>query len=176
MKSLVVDLDGTIYNWHIPIYNKLVELDLVKDDYDTFWKDLWFKEPYQSKISELVNDPYYYTARPIEPKIVKALNKLSKEYKIYYVTQRPLHCEEATRKHLTENKLPQVENLTVLPNKIDFINQLKPDYIIDDREGVLEKVECKTKFLVTQLWNLKAIGDFTRLHSFTQLNNYLIGE
>lgn len=155
--KIVTDLDGTIFM----TYERLKEafkahfhysyslILLVRGDKLNQEEKQWVVEYFQSDVA-FNNLPPYRNA-------VAVLQSLAKKNDLYFIATRPFQFLELTSHELTQLGLP-INNFFCITRseKINFINNLNPDWIIEDEyELALEIALTKRKTIILEReWNL----------------------
>lgn len=175
MPKLMLDLDGVITDSFFKgLYLDLWCHNLVKEDYDTFWKEsVWRYNPTAQEFFK--NIPHIYFYRPPSKETVETINLLAKEYEIYYITARPKFLEYQTKKYLDTYKLPFTDNLYFSENKVSEIKAFDIDWVVEDNLSLCDKLMgiCGI-ILIRQLWNSEGWNRHVTVGYFEQLKELLL--
>jgi uncharacterized HAD superfamily protein len=130
--KLLVDMDGTWYNWHIALFNELFIHDKVTCDYYTFWKVEYKK--YSSMFWEnMIRVPFLYSTQIPNKQTLDTFAKLDECFEIYHVTARPKEMRDVTENYLERYNIPQRKNLYFESRKGLFANSIGITIGIEDQ-------------------------------------------
>lgn len=177
------DLDGVLYPWHYVAWEWYRDLtnDEGMDFYD-FWKypDGWVANNEGSYVVEaMVKNKKNYTKSPMSHYVREAVYNIANKYadKIYYITGRPTHVKDITRKYLMDSRMPQAENLYFSDEnggKLEIIKELGCDYYAEDRPKYLEILPEVTKvFAVVAPYNTYKKWDAYVVHHVMEIADIL---
>ncbi len=166
-KVIGFDLDGCLYDFYTPAYRELVDHHGVTLPFYEFWTTqgnllVEFLGMDSSLSGEFWRNflgvESLYSSSKALPEDVATLNKLSKSWIIFYLTNRPKNCELATLQWLRREGFPQINNLFVVQgSKRGLIKLLKPDYYLEDRVSNIKDLQDLTKIIVKKQFYNKEV-------------------
>jgi uncharacterized HAD superfamily protein len=168
-RTLGVDLDGVIYNWHISVY----EYHINFKNYAGSFNDFWTKE-YKNFTPEwwkyIVDIDILYSDRPPVSDCFSFLDKIVNRFEVYYITSRPECVKTTTEQYLKRYKFPFQDNLIFTKDKVNTARLLKLSYAIDDLPEQIEGLSRVTKtFMIAQPYNIDYQDKCTTVKSLTQI-------
>lgn len=171
MKTIGLDLDGVVYDYHTVTYNHLVKERNLTLKPAEFWGN--GESIYSEKVwYNLLRIPILYEKAPINDDDLDVLNYLSRSFNLVYITNRPREVEFVTRWWMKENKIPQTSNLYfVTGSKVPLILKNQCEYFIDDRLSIVKELENYTNpILVRKDWHSKEeLVDILYIRSLKEL-------
>lgn len=149
MDVLGFDIDGVLYDWHMPVYRYMVNNMQETRDYDQFWIEVATNKKAENKMlwRNIVLDLTLYNKTAVSKEIIKMVNDLSKKYEIVYITHRDEQWTRFTTwMWLKSCGFPNYDNLEMSGRpKEKSIEMYKCKYFVDDRDYVLESIKDVTK-------------------------------
>ena len=122
-KRIGFDIDGVLYPWHELIHEYFRYFHNTKQSYDDFWIEAeQSTDPDTETIMKsmaLMLD--VYEKRVVDGDIVKTLDKLDKEYDIFYITNRPDDAKFVTRQWFSRSKLPAQDNIIFVDGRCKLV-------------------------------------------------------
>jgi 5'(3')-deoxyribonucleotidase len=153
MKILAVDVDGVIAANHVEWlrrYNKDYNDTMTKDDWTTWDIHMLVKPVCGIKIYEYLKDPTLYeNIKPI-PDALETIKKLSKKYRIIYVTTTPIEVSGVKYNWLKKyNFITRIQDYVECSDK----SLIRAEYLIDDN---IDNVRTfgGVGYIFTQPWNV----------------------
>ena len=174
MDTIGFDVDGVLYDIHVPVYTELVAFHGLNESFNIFWEN--YRDYYTEKFYDsLFRISILYDKLPPVNGAVDTLNYLASKYKICYITSRPKEVESITRYWLRNYKFPYYDNVEFSKDKSIEIRQHNCKYFIEDHwnQSIVDKLSKITNLiLVSRIYN-KEIYGVPRIGSVTELNNLL---
>lgn len=139
-------LRGEVWRYGIPTDDPVVMLDAIRQRGRLFERNLCAL-------------PILYDKFAPDHGAVEHLKRLHKAgHEIYYITLRPSHVQELTRRWLERYGFPCYENLIFTDRKSRIIRELTIPVLLDDRPEIAEEVKQNAGnclvFLLNCPWNL----------------------
>jgi len=148
MKTIGLDLDGVLYDWHGVIFDYIKYHKQIPEDYKDFWRKARLDNYCRELLTYLVDIPIFYTKKDIMPRTLRVVEELAKNNRIYYITTRPDSAKHATMSWLKRCNLPHYENLIITQNKRPYIAMLECDYFVDDRFKTIDNIQDITNAIL----------------------------
>jgi 5'(3')-deoxyribonucleotidase len=147
-RTIGLDLDGVLYNWHGVIHDYLVKFKGEELKYKEFWKRAKEEGYKKDLLCALVEIPMFYTQRNISNHVLEVVKQLAENNIIYYITTRPENAEFATKSWIKRSGLPYPDNLIVTQNKRPHISMLECDYFVDDKQKTIDEIKDITNAIL----------------------------
>lgn len=198
MKTVAIDIDDVLVDSVTPIfnhYNKKYGTTLTKKDY--YSKDIKVLGVSEYAVAAKRLEKYLasaeYTTLPPLAEAVRAIHRLSEQYRFVAVTSRPAFIEHATRAWLKKHFDDLIEDVIFthfvmaadhsnhpsVSSKVDVCQRIGAAYMIDDHlhhavpaASVVEEV-----FLIDQPWNQQANlpKNVSRVKDWSVIETVLLG-
>jgi uncharacterized HAD superfamily protein len=169
------DIDGIIYNYHQALYDEMVAMFGLTDDYDTFWTKTM---PSYSKFKQdnLTSIEHIYANMPPSKEIIDTVKYFAKKFgEVFYVTARPESCRFVTYNSMKNWGFPCLENLYIVGKQKDQqVKKLHLDIFVEDRDKhALELKDICKVYLVKKPWNVSIQEQFSCIDSIMDLRSIL---
>jgi uncharacterized HAD superfamily protein len=170
MMKVSFDIDGVLYDWHRYAWNKYF---LHQAPYDSFW-NTHYKSVDDETWQPILNDESLILNSG-SAEIARMMQRLSRNYFIFYITSRPKTMLQATQKWLTRNGFPDAGTLYLTQDKLKVINKLEIDVHIDDRLEVLHRLADNNIRVVgvKQPWNTDEVEGFPFVENILEIEREL---
>ncbi len=173
-KRIGFDLDGVLYPWHDVVYDLYKNTDYIGgDDRKSFWKE-FLKNEGSIFVCNILADMSLFGKYQMNTKIKDMLNRLKKNYDIFFVSQRPNEVYIITIRWLKDVGLYE-DNLYLTDDKTVMSRILNLDYFVEDRPGNVDQLKSIVKtFIVSAPFNMDYYDeDVIRLNYTIDLEDYL---
>jgi FMN phosphatase YigB (HAD superfamily) len=130
--KILVDMDGTWYDWHKAVHTELFIHDKISCSYYDFWKTK-YKEYNEMYWQNIIRVPFLYSTQIPSHATLETFDKLDKCFEIYHVTARPIEVQQVTINYLKRYNIPQRENLFFDSRKGLFANAMGIEFGVDDQ-------------------------------------------
>jgi len=147
-RTIGLDLDGVIYNWHGVIHDYIVKFKGEELGYKEFWKRAKHEDYKRELLMALVEIPMFYSQRNIRSHVLDTVKKLAETNIIYYITTRPEGARRATIDWMKRSGLPYSDNLIITQNKRPHIAMLECDYFVDDKQKTIDSIKDVTNAIL----------------------------
>ncbi len=180
------DIDDTLINLRqhaFHIYNKKLKQDIPLDVFHTI-ETLEIHEPFGLSTKEGNQlwidsmEEIYFTDCPAYPDAIEVLQELNKQgHEIYYITARPAHHCEQTKKWVENAGFPIQEGRFFCgmkdEEKIHTIKDLNLDFYFDDKPNVLNTLTDEPVQLYVRHQNYNKHLDMPRLTDWSELKEII---
>ncbi len=169
----MLDLDGTLYEWHSSVYRYMVMYGEYKGSYTDFWTDEYKKKngdwwAYITGIDTLYSDSW-----PTKD-CIDFLDSIKNRFEIFYVTGRPPSVEVTTAQYLKRFDFPYRDNLIFNPDKANISRLIQASYAIDDLPPAVEELFRVTNIIMrARPWNKELWNTYPTVHSLMDSLQYL---
>lgn len=171
MKNLGLDLDGTLYDWHTPVYNYHVLYRGFEGSFNKFWGGEEQKSlPYEHLCGI---DTFYSSSMPTKD-IIDFLSYVRDRFNIYYITARPDSVRLTTEQYLRRYDFPSNDNLIFTDDKVNMARKLNLDYMIEDSSHqVINLSKIVFTIMVARPWNKHIWDEYPTVRTLMQSTKYL---
>jgi uncharacterized HAD superfamily protein len=173
MRTIGIDMDGVLYNWHESLYEHCRLFEGYEGSYWEFWNNYRnvMTEEHLEYLIQL--DTLYSNILPTK-QCKELLNNLASRYEIFYVTARPKTVQTTTESYLKRHKFPFRENLVFSEDKVSVARRYQFSFAIDDHPKHLKGLsEVTSVVMVLQPWNKEYRDVFPTAVNLLDILNYI---
>jgi 5'(3')-deoxyribonucleotidase len=165
---IFLDIDGVLYDFLLAFWDELVWFHgYSESQYNDFMNDP-NKYIFTNIGRQLLETPIIYERIKANPGDVKAVDVLSKQFEIKYVTSRPENCFLATKHWLKRERFPEAE-IIIAKDKGKLAEELKPAFAVEDTIHHIEAMSpFTTVFVIDHNYN-QSYQTKTRIRSVQEL-------
>lgn len=173
-KIIALDIDNCLYPWSVAVYNELYIHNKVGCTYDEFWRNhvqmynhMWW--------DNMCKVDFLYSTQIPRKEELDFLKEISKTYKIYYITSRPIEVKLTTEQYLNRYEYPQRENLIFTKEKGLVCNSLGVTFMLEDQPHHIKDLigAGVETVIMNQIWNEQAQFSCKRINNLLELRSIL---
>lgn len=172
MANIGIDLDGVVTNsFHKSVYDWAREKLPEVSNYQSFWQDKQLLRELPWDI--LTQYPLFYQKYSPDPRVIRALHRLSERNTLYYITNRDESLLSTTNLFARRWDIPQYENtFFVEGSKSPLVRKFRLDCFVDDKVEVCLELRTLTRvYMVEQPWN-EPIAGVERIEGLWELEEW----
>lgn len=165
MRTLGLDLDGVLYEWHKSIYDFFTRYKGYTGTLNEFWQIecLKFDEDFWNYIIEV---DIFYSDRSPTKDCEDFINVVKDKFEIYYITARPDYVKTTTEQYLRRHNFPFLDNLIFTHDKVNMARKLQLSYMLEDNIKQIEGLSKVTNaILIAQPYNKEIWDKYPTAHS-----------
>lgn len=173
MKSIGLDLDGVLYDWHVAVYDYFCMYKGFSGTQNKFWHEESKKVTDRDWEFICGIDTLYSGVVPSKD-CTDFIASIQDRFIIYYITSRPLSVKLTTEQFLRRHHFPFQENLMFTDDKVSVARLLKLDYMIEDKpKNVIDLSKVVFTIMKAQPWNEVIQNEYPTVRNLMQSLKYL---
>lgn len=183
---LAFDIDDVLLDF-VPalarFHNEFYSTNLSARDFHTYYfSEVWggTSEDGEKKVNEFLDSLYFREIEAVDG-AADAIEKLTRENKIYIVTSRPERLSELSHKQIKNNFWDFYEEILFAKNgycgwgektKAEICEELGVEVLVEDSPKYCNCGDTKV-LLFDRPWNREAKGNFQRVYSWKEIGEIL---
>lgn len=168
MSNIGYDLDGVLYDYHRALYTELVIYDKLEQSFYEFWHHGYKTYKSEAWWENTIQLQHIYGTQPPKQGVVELLKDQAKRHTIYYVTNRPLAVELATRNWLRRYDFPYQENLIFCTDKRPVVLEKNISIFMEDRLHNAEQLND-----ICELYLVRTHANEDHLNNYKWINSVM---